>query len=421
MLDVALVNFVGAGLASFAPVYGFKVPKGAITNGTLLVRSLYHHDRASTGDIVEATVKAIWQDWINSGMPNSVAETHLARLPQILEENQPDPDILVGAYAVTNAASKLTVTAVEAQSRRISTDIIENARNNDSETTEGLSENVIFFFLEALYRNLLPARRYVDNAKSVIGSFLEEHRWDPSADDSSASSATPAAPTQSQETAQETERVDHHSQPSGGDGPQNQSNTPADSPESDAAAAITDAADTRKQHDSKPETRATEEKIEPAASISVSRATLIVASRSALAKRIGREAAEKRDIEKSIKIGLELSVSLASCTDSDAEFHNYVKQAHQHLHAGAMAEMQSALAVAENTKRNCARAEPDAPEDYLRAAAEARGWRGQLQEMLFEFRGAARHYAEAVRHLDDTDFERRWLYTERQNHGVGPP
>ena len=56
MLDVALVNFVGAGLASFAPVYGFKVPKGAITNGTLLVRSLYRHDRTSTGDIVETTV-----------------------------------------------------------------------------------------------------------------------------------------------------------------------------------------------------------------------------------------------------------------------------------------------------------------------------------------------------------------------------
>ena len=141
-------------MASFAPVYGFKVPKGAIINGTLLVRSLYQHDRSSTGDIVEATVQAIWQDWIKSGMPNSVAEAHLARLPQILEENQPDPDVLVGAYAVMNAAAKLTVTAVEAQSRRISTDIIENARNNDSETTEGLSENVIFFFLEALYRNL---------------------------------------------------------------------------------------------------------------------------------------------------------------------------------------------------------------------------------------------------------------------------
>ena len=163
-----------------------------------------------------------------------------------------------------------------------------------------------------------------------------------------------------------------------------------------------------------PKSIATDEKVEPAANISVSRATLIAAARSALAKRIGSEAAEKRDIEKSIEIGLELAGCLAGCKDSDAEYRNYVEQALQHLHAGAMAEVQSALAVAENTKRNSARAEPDAPEDYLRAAAEARCWRGQLQEMLFEFRGAARHYAEAARHLDDTDFERRWLYTERQ-------
>ena len=51
MLDIALVNFVGAGLTSFAPVFNLSLPHGAMTDGAELLRQLHKSspEKTATG------------------------------------------------------------------------------------------------------------------------------------------------------------------------------------------------------------------------------------------------------------------------------------------------------------------------------------------------------------------------------------
>ena len=57
MLDVALVNYIGAGWCSLAPAYGLDVPKGAITDGKTLLQVMHQQEPQETQEFVEDAVR----------------------------------------------------------------------------------------------------------------------------------------------------------------------------------------------------------------------------------------------------------------------------------------------------------------------------------------------------------------------------
>ena len=68
--------------------------------------------------------------------------------------------------------TKLGRSALNAQARHLSTDIIEQARNDDATKALKLSDSVSFFFLETLYLKLLIEKPYIDASKTVLEGFL---------------------------------------------------------------------------------------------------------------------------------------------------------------------------------------------------------------------------------------------------------
>lgn len=90
-------------------------------------------------------------------------------------------------------------------------------------------------------------------------------------------------------------------------------------------------------------------------------------------------------------------------------------EAHGLLHAGKPSEAEAALAQAEDLEIEAAKsADQAAALSATMSAAEIRKWRGQLQEILGDFRRAARHYMLANRHIPRDDYANRWRYTGRQ-------
>ena len=177
MLDVALVNYIGAGWCSLSPAYGLDVPEGGVTNGKILLQQMHAADPDKTQTFVTEAVETIWSDWLGSGMPNSVAVSHLEQLPQLIAEHQPSVDTIVSAIAISRATNKLGPAAIHAQARRLSSDVIEHAREVDYFQLNGISDGVSFYFLEAIYGRLLRSWPIVDCANEQLRQYCETMPW----------------------------------------------------------------------------------------------------------------------------------------------------------------------------------------------------------------------------------------------------
>lgn len=178
MLDIALLNFIGAGLTSCAPVHSLKAPDRAMMYGVTLARVLHQYDQFKTHEFVESTIRSIWSDWQASQLPAEVAEKHLAGLPEILRDAQPEKDTLVTAFAIAGAKTKLGDAAIAGQSRRLATEVVERARELDLFAKTGLSDTIAFFFLESLYSKLLASKAYLDAMQPRLESYCDKQLWD---------------------------------------------------------------------------------------------------------------------------------------------------------------------------------------------------------------------------------------------------
>ena len=178
MLDIALLNFIGAGLASCAPVHELKTPSSALAHGMTLTRVLYQYDQFKTQEFVEGTIREIWLDWQASSLPVAVAEAHLTALPGILRDAQPEHETLITAFAIVGTNTKLGDSAIAGQARRIASEIIDQARQKDLFAQDELSDTIAFFFLETLFRRLLGAKSYLDAMKPRLASYLDQQLWD---------------------------------------------------------------------------------------------------------------------------------------------------------------------------------------------------------------------------------------------------
>ena len=62
-MELALVNFVGAGVAAVSTGLGYSAPPSAIRNGYNLVEYLAQHRPAQTSQLVEEIAADLWSCW----------------------------------------------------------------------------------------------------------------------------------------------------------------------------------------------------------------------------------------------------------------------------------------------------------------------------------------------------------------------
>lgn len=223
MLDIALLNFIGAGLTSCAPVHDLKAPAPALTHGMTLMRVLYQYDQFKTEEFVEGTIREIWQDWQASNLPVAVAEAHLEALPAVLRDAPPAHETLITAFAIVGTNTRLGDSAIAGQARRITSQIIDHAREQDIFTKTDLSDTIAFFFLEALFRRLLASKSYLDGIRPRLDSYLDKQLWDyiPAVTESALAQQRdqaklrPVALTSAREPSAEYPRSDDAEQPGG--------------------------------------------------------------------------------------------------------------------------------------------------------------------------------------------------------------
>ena len=387
MLDVALVNYIGAGWCSLAPAYGLNVPEGAITNGKILLQQMHAADPVETQNFVTEAVETIWSDWLGSGMPNSVAVSHLELLPNLITENQPAVDTIISAIAISTATNKLGPAAIHAQARRLSSDIIERARETDYFQINGISDGVSFYFLEAVYGRLLRSWPIVDCANVQLRQYCETMPWRAlDTGNLNTISVTETVDSADQTSDQQPQPADDHiynvseevlepassNEPPAADKPYNQSEQtcPTDWIEGNVQAAFAKRG------------------------ISVEANGLQISFFS-------------RTYDKLVDILQENALP----TD---EFAAFSRTAEELVTDGDFAQADLALSSLEQCMDDT-KAEYSVPIDNPDLwLARCRSWRGKLHELQFDFRRAARHYEVATKYLPRENYADRWTYIERQ-------
>ncbi len=508
MLDIALVNFVGAGLTAFAPVHNLTPPKTAAPKAVELLRILHQADADHTAGFVESASRAIWSDWLASGMPNAVAIAHLEKLPGIIEVHQPDKDLVVAAFAMTAHKPDMLQGAIEAQARKLSADVVERAREQDAIKDGELSDSVTFFLLETLFRQLLLNRSTVDRARPAMLRFFNsilvsdevvnqaiEHNAPrvslPDADPADTPASEAGLDLENATTA--TDR-DAESKPPEGDADESEAAVapefvalaPSDDVAPDLEApgfdatecqqaatgsdqqAITAPKDTgddarsfaKAEQAAAPATEidgailaqpndaddenatpaedmttfdavsdpafvgsASEPIDEPVAetpiapvSIDTSRVeesaerTVQIVLRD-LPSRLGHSTPQSADVEEAKAVYTSLVTEIAEAQAPNQDIRDILVQAADHLQDGELLETDTDLAAAEPI---CPSGEDADQQSGALSAARIRGWRGKLQQLQFEFRRAAKHFAVAVRLSPRDDYEQRWKYIELQ-------
>lgn len=372
MLDVALVNYVGAGWCSLAPAHGLELPQGAVASGKILLQSMHQQEPAETQAFVESTVQAIWTDWLSSGMPESVALSHLEILPRLIQEHQPATDTIIAAIAITTATNKLGPAAINAQARRLSSEIVERARENNFFQKFGISDGVTFYFLEAIYGQLLRAWPVVDCANTQLRYHCDAKPWQFNAEPP-AVDEPPAIIEHAEPELQTSEATTTESQPS--------PTAPVESDEQPTSASDTPPLE------------------------------MLQAS---IAKRFGPTGLN--DLQKTFFTHhyedlLRILGDNAIPTDELATF---ARSAEQLLGDGEFAQADLALSSLEQSLEDIQTDDEASIGNIDSWLARCRSWRAKLTELQFDFRRAARHYEVSAKHLPRENYTGRWTYTARQ-------
>lgn len=175
MIEVALVKLVGAGLTLLSDGYGETAPPGAMEEGYELVAYLLRHPGADQ-DLVPFTqsiVADIWRRWSEAKLPHDVAQQHVAALPALLDRFRPESGFVTSMIVATLATGRQGVTSNE-PALRVTEAIIANARAAGAMGQAGLSEPIIYFFLERLLDRLFADLALVARLRPLVQAFLAE-------------------------------------------------------------------------------------------------------------------------------------------------------------------------------------------------------------------------------------------------------
>ena len=179
LLEMALIRTIGAGALSFAPACGATSTVDSSADSQRFIDLLHESDEAQTRDLIVGTTEAIWADWRKSGIPMDVAQHHLELIPQLIRDCPPDPDMVVASFAVAMTTNQMGTNVISSQACRLSEAILAKAQSANALISSGLNDSITFYFLEALYTQLLASADFLRKSESVFATFVLQHNSTP--------------------------------------------------------------------------------------------------------------------------------------------------------------------------------------------------------------------------------------------------
>lgn len=154
-IQVALVDFVGAGLVFWSFGVDGDVPGRAYTGGLDLIRRLAAAGASPDIEkLVDQTVRDLWKEWRQSKRSRAMFDDHIAALTLIMDAHRLNPTHIMSGI-VEAGQIRRSGGSVETVAHRLASDIILKARSAGALTDAGLDETLSFFLLVRLIASLL--------------------------------------------------------------------------------------------------------------------------------------------------------------------------------------------------------------------------------------------------------------------------
>jgi tetratricopeptide (TPR) repeat protein len=162
---MALVKFVGAGLAVVASACGLPVPAGQYEAGVCLIERLSEKRNEGAQAFLTEIVRDFWRSCQKADVAHAEAERHFTALAGIMHDlSQPS---LAGAIAnfVRQAEQNEPLGSLPAD---ISEAIVQQARASGALAAKGLNKSLVLFFLDRLFTCFFSNRSFFGQLNSAL-------------------------------------------------------------------------------------------------------------------------------------------------------------------------------------------------------------------------------------------------------------
>lgn len=411
---MALVRFVGAGLATIAVGSGAQVPAGAIAGGYDLIAHLLRTENALVSGLVQRAAGDIWTEWKRSGLPTSVAALHLESLPQLMEEFRPSDDLLVGSFAVVKSSMMAGRAGAVVPARKLASSTISQARDAHKFKRGGLSETIAFFFIERIFVHLLNERDAILKLSPTVEAYFSEQPM-PAADDEAdvapaeADTAAEFAPVDADELIASDAELAAAPQLAAGSTDDTWPDVEA-TDEPDAAATAEDSPLADADNDVTALELAVA-RVHADTGVPLDALRLLHAR---LAEQFGADAVDAEVLLQQGREYARLIRRLEPLAGRIGEAAECTSVAVEALGLGDLETADLALGQAEDIELEAARADAATARVRLAAAADLRAARAELGSACGDFRAAASHFAVAVKTLPSVERLACWTLLMRQ-------
>jgi hypothetical protein len=381
-MEVALARLVGAGLTLVFEGFEEPAPAGAVEGGLHLIRHIAGVRPDLAAGVMEGVVRDIWREWRQGKLPQDVAIQHIEALPELMERCRSSDGMMLGAVAAIQVARRIGSAARPVNHcSRVASAIVGRAIETGYLTGRGLNESLAFFFLDRLLARLMPDQQLFIELRPLFRDYLEYQGWTGAHPPAAASHPVAEAPSAAPQTSGE-------------------------EPVADAASAAAATADAHAEDASIPAS------IRQVAAATGVPAVVLAPIAARAATRLGPLPAS---MVEDLALGLrEMLSALDAPDDGDAEAASLKRRAGEAVRACQLETADQLLGEAEDIHLRAAPQDLAMAHVRLAEAAAIRSKRAQLEELVADFRRAARHYASAARCLPDTDRRGRRGFLMRQ-------
>ncbi|MEZ5856565.1 MAG: hypothetical protein R3D67_18140 [Hyphomicrobiaceae bacterium] len=171
------MRLIGSGMAVMT-IDLADPPTDLIENGEWLVEHLIKFGDSGIADATLAAASALWTDWNATGLPASLAMTHIAVLPGLLARNRPS------RYRISELVASQTDALSSsfqppADSIRLAAFIVAHAQATGDIERLGLSRQITFYLIERLFAFLAPHRGLLWPMQIPLNKLYQRVRLEP--------------------------------------------------------------------------------------------------------------------------------------------------------------------------------------------------------------------------------------------------
>jgi tetratricopeptide (TPR) repeat protein len=164
-VDIALVKFVGAGLAVVASACGMRVPAGQDEAGVRVIERLSAKKNAGAQAFLTGIVRDFWRSCQKADFAHAEAERHFTALAGIMQDLSQSS--LAGSIVnLVRQAEQNEPPGSSAQ--RISEAIVQHARASGALAAKGLNEPLVLFFLDRLFSCFFSDPSFYERLNSAL-------------------------------------------------------------------------------------------------------------------------------------------------------------------------------------------------------------------------------------------------------------